>query len=116
MKQFQIENLVELLELQLLLLHSPDSDCAGSVSRQLYDAHGLHDTVVIPGHGKVIIRIPFGDYGKLIYHCHTMFHGDGGKMGVVQELNCIFVYRDHIPKNSLTINLLTNSFTCSKER
>lgn len=29
MKQFQIENLVELFELQLLLLHSQDSDCAG---------------------------------------------------------------------------------------
>jgi hypothetical protein len=67
MKQFQIENLVELFELQLLLLHSQDSDCAGSVNRQPYGAHRPHDTVVIAWHGKVIIRIPFGDFGKSVY-------------------------------------------------
>jgi len=33
----------------------------------------------------VVIRIPFKDFvGKTVYHCHLMFHGDGGMMGVVQ--------------------------------
>jgi FtsP/CotA-like multicopper oxidase with cupredoxin domain len=56
-----------------------------SVNGQPYDAHGLQDTVVLPGHGEVVIRIPFEDFaGKFVYHCHIMFHGDGGMMGVVE--------------------------------
>ena len=56
-----------------------------SVNGQPYNAHGLQDTVVLPGHGEVVIRIPFEDFvGKFVYHCHIMFHGDGGMMGVVE--------------------------------
>lgn len=56
-----------------------------SINDQPYDAHGLQDTVVLPGHGEVVIRIPFEDFaGKFVYHCHIMFHGDGGMMGVVE--------------------------------
>jgi FtsP/CotA-like multicopper oxidase with cupredoxin domain len=30
-----------------------------SVNGQPYNAIGLQDTVVLPGHGEVVIRIPF---------------------------------------------------------
>jgi suppressor of ftsI len=56
-----------------------------SVNGQPYEAPGLQDTVVLPGRGQVVIRIPFEDFaGKFVYHCHIMFHGDGGMMGVVE--------------------------------
>ena len=56
-----------------------------SVNGKPYDAHGLQDTVVIPGYSEVVIRIPFEDFvGKSVYHCHIMFHGDGGMMGVFE--------------------------------
>jgi len=56
-----------------------------SVNGKSYDASGLQDTVVLPGHGEVVIRIAFDDFaGKFVYHCHIMFHGDGGMMGVVE--------------------------------
>jgi suppressor of ftsI len=56
-----------------------------SVNGQPYEARGLQDTVVLPGHGEVVIRVPFEDFiGKFVYHCHIMFHGDGGMMGVVE--------------------------------
>ncbi len=56
-----------------------------SVNGQPYKAHGLQDTVLIPPHGEVIIRIPFKDFeGKFVYHCHILFHEDGGMMGVVR--------------------------------
>ena len=58
-----------------------------SVNGQPYDARGLQDTVILPGNGAVVIRIPFKDYlGKFVYHCHIMFHGDGGMMGVVEVI------------------------------
>ncbi len=54
-----------------------------SVNGQPYYAHGLQDTVLIPPHGEVVIRIPFKDFdGKFVYHCHILFHEDGGMMGV----------------------------------
>ncbi len=56
-----------------------------SVNGQPYKAHGLQDTVLIPPHGEVVIRIPFKDFeGKFVYHCHILFHEDGGMMGVVR--------------------------------
>jgi FtsP/CotA-like multicopper oxidase with cupredoxin domain len=59
-----------------------------SVNGKPYEAHGLQDTVVIPGHGEVVIRIPFEDFvGKSVYHCHIMFHGDGGMMGVFEVVS-----------------------------
>jgi FtsP/CotA-like multicopper oxidase with cupredoxin domain len=59
-----------------------------SVNGQPYDAPGRQDTVVIPGHGAVVIRIPFADFaGRFVYHCHILFHGDGGMMGVVDVVN-----------------------------
>jgi suppressor of ftsI len=56
-----------------------------SVNGEPYDARGLQETVEIPTDGEVVIRIPFNDFvGKTVYHCHLMFHGDYGMMGVVQ--------------------------------
>ena len=56
-----------------------------SVNGKPYDAPGRQDTVILPGNGEVVIRIPFDDFpGKFVYHCHIMFHGDGGMMGVVE--------------------------------
>ena len=56
-----------------------------SVDGKPYDARGLQDTVIIPTGGEVVIRIPFKDFvGKTVYHCHLMFHGDFGMMGIVE--------------------------------
>lgn len=53
-----------------------------------YDAPGRQDTVILPGHGEVVIRIPFENYtGRSVYHCHILFHGDGGMMGVVEVVD-----------------------------
>jgi suppressor of ftsI len=50
-----------------------------SVNGQPYYAHGLQDTVLIPPHGEVVIRIPFKDFdGKFVYHCHILFHEMAG--------------------------------------
>lgn len=56
-----------------------------SVNGKPYDAHGYQDTVIIPTGGEVVIRIPFDDFvGKTVYHCHLMFHGDFGMMGILE--------------------------------
>ena len=56
-----------------------------TVNGKPYDAHGLQDMVLIPGHGEVVIRIPFEDFvGKSVYHCHIMFHEDHGMMGAFE--------------------------------
>jgi FtsP/CotA-like multicopper oxidase with cupredoxin domain len=56
-----------------------------SVNGKPYNANGLQDEVIIPTQGNVVIRIPFNDYvGKIVYHCHLMFHGDYGMMGTVK--------------------------------
>lgn len=56
-----------------------------SVNGRSYDSHGMQDTVLIPPHGEVVIRIPFKDFeGKFVYHCHILFHEDGGMMGIVE--------------------------------
>jgi suppressor of ftsI len=61
-----------------------------SVNGNPYDAHGRQDTVILPGNGEVVIRIPFDDFpGKFVYHCHIMFHGDGGMMGVVEVVEVV---------------------------
>ena len=56
-----------------------------SVNAQPCDAHGLQDTVLVPSHGEVVIRIQFNDFAeKYFYLCHILFHGDGGMMGAVE--------------------------------
>ena len=56
-----------------------------SVNGKPYNADGLQDTVMIPTHGNVVIRIPFNDFvGKAVYHCHLLFHEDYGMMGAFE--------------------------------
>jgi FtsP/CotA-like multicopper oxidase with cupredoxin domain len=56
-----------------------------TVNGKPYDARGLQNTVLILGHGEVVIGIPFEDFvGKSVYHCHIMFHEDLGMMGVFE--------------------------------
>jgi len=56
-----------------------------SVNGKPYNADGRQDTVVIPTHGNVVIRIPAYDFvGKTVYHCHLLFHEDYGMMGTVE--------------------------------
>ena len=55
-----------------------------SINGKPYDAHGRQDTVDLPIESEVVIRIPFDDFvGKTVYHCHLMFHGDFGMMGLL---------------------------------
>ncbi|MDF0681465.1 MAG: multicopper oxidase domain-containing protein [Candidatus Nitrosocosmicus sp.] len=55
-----------------------------SVNGKPYDAHGRQDTVDLPMESEVVVRIPFDDFvGKTVYHCHLMFHGDFGMMGLL---------------------------------
>ena len=43
------------------------------------------DVVIVPARGQVTVRIRFVDIaGRTVYHCHILFHGDGGMMGVVE--------------------------------
>jgi suppressor of ftsI len=52
---------------------------------QPYDALGRQDTANFTGHGEVVVHIPFADYaGRFVCHCHILFHGDGGMMGMVE--------------------------------
>jgi suppressor of ftsI len=65
-------------------IHVNDFEVVAS-NGEAYDARGRQDTVVLPGHGTVVIRIPFEDFtGRFVYHCHILFHEDGGMMGVVE--------------------------------
>jgi suppressor of ftsI len=46
---------------------------------------GFHDTVPIPPHGNVLIRIRFRTFtGKAVFHCHILFHEDHGMMAIIQ--------------------------------
>jgi FtsP/CotA-like multicopper oxidase with cupredoxin domain len=54
------------------------------VNGRPYAAHNLQDTVVIPRHGSVVVRIPFRDFtGRFVFHCHILGHEDSGMMQVV---------------------------------
>ena len=56
-----------------------------SVNGTPYDATSLQDTVVLPIHGQVVVRIHFRDFvGKFVYHCHILNHEDNGMMAVVE--------------------------------
>jgi suppressor of ftsI len=52
-----------------------------SVGGEPYHARGLQDTVPIPPHSNVVVRIEFEDFvGKTVYHCHILAHEDRGMM------------------------------------
>src|SRR5215207_5123794 len=55
-----------------------------SINGKPYRARSLRDTVILPAHGVVRIRIRFRDFlGATVYHCHITAHEDGGMMGIV---------------------------------
>jgi FtsP/CotA-like multicopper oxidase with cupredoxin domain len=55
-----------------------------SINGRRYPARGLQDTVVLPVHGVVRIRMRFSDFvGAAVYHCHIAAHEDAGMMGIV---------------------------------
>jgi FtsP/CotA-like multicopper oxidase with cupredoxin domain len=65
-------------------LHTNDVQVM-SVNGKPYNADGRQDTVMIPTHGNVVIRIPAYNFvGKTVYHCHLLFHEDYGMMGTVE--------------------------------
>jgi suppressor of ftsI len=65
-------------------LHTNDVQVM-SVNGKPYNADGRQDTVMIPTHGNVVIRVPAYDFvGKTVYHCHLLFHEDYGMMGTVE--------------------------------
>ncbi len=52
-----------------------------SVNAKPYYESGLQDTVVIPVHGTVVIRVEFEDFtGLTVFHCHILAHEDAGMM------------------------------------
>jgi FtsP/CotA-like multicopper oxidase with cupredoxin domain len=46
---------------------------------------GWKDTINVPAHASVRIRIDFADFGgTTVYHCHILDHEDAGMMGIVR--------------------------------
>ena len=59
-----------------------------SINGRRVRARGLQDTVVLPVHGRVVIRLRFtGFTGKFVFHCHILNHEDNGMMAVVQVVD-----------------------------
>ena len=82
MEEWTIRNDTE--ELHPFHIHINDYQVM-SINGAPYEAHGLQDTIPLPIHGEVVIRIPFRDYtGKFVYHCHILNHEDNGMMGIVE--------------------------------
>jgi FtsP/CotA-like multicopper oxidase with cupredoxin domain len=58
-----------------------------SVNGQPQPFDGFVDTVNLPIHGEVKIRIPFTDpkiVGRFMFHCHILEHEDKGMMAQVE--------------------------------
>jgi FtsP/CotA-like multicopper oxidase with cupredoxin domain len=56
-----------------------------SVNGTAYNANGRQDTVIIPSHGSVVIRVEFEDFtGLTVFHCHILAHEDGGMMATLR--------------------------------
>ena len=55
-----------------------------SVNGAPYHALSPQDTVVLPAHGQVVIRMRFIDFlGKYVFHCHILNHEDHGMMATI---------------------------------
>jgi FtsP/CotA-like multicopper oxidase with cupredoxin domain len=56
-----------------------------SVNGAPYHALSPQDTVVLPIHGQVVIRMRFTDFvGKFVFHCHILNHEDHGMMATIE--------------------------------
>jgi FtsP/CotA-like multicopper oxidase with cupredoxin domain len=61
-----------------------------SINGHRVRAPSPQDTVPLPVHGRVVIRLRFTDFtGRFVFHCHILNHEDGGMMQIVE------VYRPH---------------------
>ena len=57
---------------------------SGSITRTL-DGSVVKDTVILPGHGYVIIRFVADNPGWWLFHCHIIFH-----ISVSLSKTCLF--------------------------
>jgi suppressor of ftsI len=65
-------------------LHTNDFQVI-SINGRRYPARGLQDTVILPVHGVVRIRVHFRNFfGVFVFHCHITAHEDHGMMGIVE--------------------------------
>jgi suppressor of ftsI len=56
-----------------------------SINGHRVRAPSLQDTVPLPVHGRVVIRLRFTDFtGRFVFHCHILNHEDGGMMQIVE--------------------------------
>jgi FtsP/CotA-like multicopper oxidase with cupredoxin domain len=56
-----------------------------SINGRQYPARSLQDTVILPVHGVVRIRVHFRNFvGASVFHCHITAHEDHGMMGIVE--------------------------------
>ncbi|WP_248963327.1 multicopper oxidase family protein [Sphaerisporangium perillae] len=56
-----------------------------SVNGRTYNARSWQDTVQLPVHGEVVIRMRFRDFlGKYPFHCHILNHEDKGMMANIE--------------------------------
>lgn len=58
-----------------------------SINGETQPFNGLVDTVNVPIHGEVKVRIPFTDptiIGRFMFHCHILEHEDKGMMSQVE--------------------------------
>jgi len=56
-----------------------------SVNGTPHHAVSPQDTVILPAHGQVVIRMRFTDFtGKFVFHCHILNHEDHGMMATIE--------------------------------
>ena len=56
-----------------------------AVNGQAVEADSYDDTINLPPHSEVAIRMRFADFdGKFVYHCHILSHEDFGMMATVE--------------------------------
>jgi suppressor of ftsI len=73
-------------ELHIFHIHQVDFQVI-SINGKPQPFDGLVDTVNVPIHGEVKIRIPFTDptiVGRFMFHCHILEHEDKGMMAQIE--------------------------------
>jgi FtsP/CotA-like multicopper oxidase with cupredoxin domain len=58
-----------------------------SINGKLVPFQGLQDTIDVPIHGEVVIRMAFTDpviVGRFMFHCHILEHEDKGMMAQIE--------------------------------
>jgi FtsP/CotA-like multicopper oxidase with cupredoxin domain len=58
-----------------------------SINGKAQTFNGLRDTIDVPIHGEVVVRMAFTDptiLGRFMYHCHILEHEDKGMMAQIE--------------------------------